>query len=462
MIDYLALPKFLYFSQFQRMPGRVPLENTLQRVRGNQKLEDEEKTFLDFCSFAGTTIDELASIQNYEKLKSKFEGASNKITQQIFRYWSQNKYLRVLFSRDPGEVGDAPPFNTGTVFNTRIWNELHMSSVPFDERSAGFVWFFSFLVMFSQVRRTHGDDLIILLDEPGLSLHAKAQADLLRFIDTELAPKHQVIYTTHSPFLVPPDKLTSVRTVEDVLVEVPGERPEVHGTKVSSDILKVSRDTLFPLQGALGYEITQSLFVGKNTLLVEGPSDVLYLNTMSTHLKEAGREALHVGWVMCPVGGIDKVAAFLALFNANMLNVCAFVDYAKGQKAKTADVKKLAEEVLKAGRLFLAHEYAGQDEADVEDLIGADGYLALVNEAYNLGPADRLVLPADGTRPPRIVKYVEEQLRLKPTVPQFDHYHPAEHLMMNRAGLVPKLPEHDKALDRFEAFFKDVNALVKA
>jgi predicted ATPase len=40
-----------------------------------------------------------------------------------------------------------------------------------------------------------------LLDEPGLTLHGKAQADLLRYIEQRLLPDHQVIYSTHSPFM---------------------------------------------------------------------------------------------------------------------------------------------------------------------------------------------------------------------------------------------------------------------
>ena len=105
----------------------------------------------------------------------------------------------------------------------RIYNQLHDMTVPFSDRSAGFVWFFSFLVLFSQVKKRHGN-VIILLDEPGLNLHAKAQGDLLRYFKEKLRPEHQVIYTTHSPFMVPPDDLASVRTVEDV-VRVRGPGP---------------------------------------------------------------------------------------------------------------------------------------------------------------------------------------------------------------------------------------------
>ena len=74
--------------------------------------------------------------------------------------------------------------------------------------------------------------------------------------------------------MVAPDKLTSARIVED-LVKVDGPRRLPIGTKVREDILTTDPDTLFPLQGALGYEITQTLFIGKHTLVVEGVSDIL-------------------------------------------------------------------------------------------------------------------------------------------------------------------------------------------
>ena len=143
-------------------------------------------------------------------------------------------------------------------------------TVPFDDRSAGFTWFFSFLVKFSQVRKKQGN-VIILLDEPGLNLHAKAQSDLLRYFKDKLEPNHQVIYTTHSPFMVPTDNIMSVRTVEDVVKYREGEEPEVLGTKVGDDVLSTDRDTLFPLRGALGYELSQSLFVGEHTLARRRP-----------------------------------------------------------------------------------------------------------------------------------------------------------------------------------------------
>jgi energy-coupling factor transporter ATP-binding protein EcfA2 len=454
-INALSLPRFLYFSQYQRMPGEVPLTD-LQRKQGADQLTDGDRTFLAFCDFAGAPLDQVATLNKFEAMNSRFEGASAKITEQIFKYWSQNRFLRVEFRRTAAEPGDAAPFNVGYIFRTRILNTLHAATVSFDDRSAGFVWFFSFLVVFNQMKKTHGNNVILLLDEPGVSLHAKAQADLLRYFKEKLAPDHQLIYTTHSPFMVPPDDLPSVRTVEDVIVEKPGEVPEVFGTKVRADVLEADRDTLFPLQTALGYEITQSLFIGKNTLVVEGPSDLLYLKTYSEQLRQAGKKGLDPAWTIAPVGGIDKVSAFMSLFGANHLNVAVLVDAASGQKNKVKSLEQQAA-VMKRCHVFKIGPYVGRDDADVEDMIGAQGYVDLVNAYYNLAAADKVNLPA-GSPPTRVVKFIEEQLRVHPKGIDFDHFAPAEHLMTHRTSLLTQLSDSANALAAFEKLFADVNA----
>jgi predicted ATPase len=445
------LPKFVYFSQYNRMQGRVALAPLQQKISQSQKLEDSEQTFLDFCAFANTTLNELATIARFETLTAKFEGASSKITQKIFKYWTQNRFLRVLFSRNTALAQDPAPFNTGEIFNIRIRNELHDSSVPFDERSAGFVWFFSFLVFFSQMKKKY-KDLIILLDEPGLTLHARAQSDLLRYFDEELAPHHQVIYTTHSPFMIPPEFMR-VRTVHDVWYEKDGEMI-VEGTKVGDDVLSTDRDTVFPLQTALGYEMTQSLFVGKNTLCVEGPGDILVLQAFSETLLKAKRTSLKREWTICPVGGITKIAAFASLFGGNKLNIAVLVDYAMGDKKKVEDLRR--HELLKAGRVFTADSYAGQPEADIEDIIGADNYVALVNATYNLSGTQAVAVP--GTMPTRIVKHVEAHFQTLPLgAPEFDHFAPSRYLIERGTAF---LPDEPGALARFEKLFVDLNGLL--
>jgi energy-coupling factor transporter ATP-binding protein EcfA2 len=279
-----GLPQFMYFSHYDRMAGQLRIDNLSDRKTNGPKLETGETVFLDFLEFAGTSIEEISSATTYEGLNAKCEAASNNITGQLQDYWTQNPHLEIEVRVTKAEPNDPAPFNAGIIARARVRNNLHRVTVPFSERSAGFIWFFSFLVKFAQVRKS-GGSLMLLLDEPGLTLHGKAQEDLLRYFSDKLLPNHQVIFSTHSPFMVPADKMLSARIVEDRTRQEKSGRWTTDGTKVNSEVLATDPDTLFPLQGALGYEITQTLFVGKNTLLVEGPGDLLHLSAFSRALK---------------------------------------------------------------------------------------------------------------------------------------------------------------------------------
>lgn len=453
IIDFLKLPKFFYFSSYDRMSGQVALEQMLSK-KTNKTLDRNDQVFIAFLGLVGTTLEEMAKLDKFEPMIAKLESVSNRISREIFTYWSQNKNLKVLFRLDAGRPGDPAPYNSGNILRTRVENTIHEASVSFDERSTGFVWFFSFLVLFSQFKKTHGENVILLLDEPGTSLHAKAQDDLLRYFEEKLIPHHQVIYTTHSPFMVPADNIMAARTVEDVVKrDSQGNVVEVLGTKVSDDVLSVDRETLFPLQGALGYEITQTLFIGKNSLLVEGPSDLLYLKAYSAELAREGRISLNKAWTITPVGGVDKVGAFMSLLYGNKLNVAVLADLAKGQKKKIDDLRK--SRLLSEAQILTANTYAGTAEADIEDMIGREGYIALVTQAYKL---QTLAVANPGTE--RVVKDVEDAFRILPApTPEFDHFLPSSFLIENPAVL-KSLPGYAEALDRFEKLFTDLNALL--
>ena len=264
-------------------------------------MEEGDRVFLALLETIGRSVDDLERIDQHEMLTAELEAASNRITQEVFRYWTQNQRLRVQFSLQRALPGDPAPFNEGWIISTRIQNTRHGDTINFDERSAGFVWFFSFVVWFDQIRSIIGEDLVLLLDDPGLSLHAHAQSDLLRYIEEQLAPKYQVVYTTHSPFMIDASKLYRARTVENVYLEVPegvlvppGQDP---GTIVGDHDLSTNRDTLYPLQAALAYEVSKSLFTADNTVLVDGPSDVLYFQWFKRKLASLGRTPwMTVGW----------------------------------------------------------------------------------------------------------------------------------------------------------------------
>ena len=460
MIKILSpnMPKFFYTSHFDRMSGEISINQIQSDIQQNT-VTPSDQIFLDFLEYAGTSIDDLKGASRHEDLTAKCEGASNEITDEIFQFWSQNDALKVVIDIAEGKSGDKPPFNSGTIVKIRIENTNHRVTVPLSERSAGFVWFFSFLSQFKQLKKTAGN-AIILLDEPGLTLHGKAQSDLLRYIEERLLPEHQVIFTTHSPFMVPAERMADVRIVEDV-IKHEGRKPTVLGTKVSSDALSVDKDTLFPLQAALGYEITQSLFIGKNTLLVEGPSDILYLQAFSAALENRKREGLDSRWTICPSGGIDKILPFASLFGANKLNIAVLCDLASGDKSKIERLRK--SNVLKASQIFTAADFTNKSESDIEDFLHPELFVRLLNSAYGLSKKNILsVAKLDAAlSTERIVKKTEAAFRSMPQdVQEFNHFYPSDWLIRNPTFLVDS-SELDETLDRFEEFFKVINKVLQ-
>jgi len=446
------IPKIVKFSEYYRLPGRVAINDLRQKISQNTT-SFNERVFLALLDLAGTSIDALTSVQKTEQLYMQMEAISNQLTDEIFEYWSTNAHLSVKFDVREGKPGDPVPFNSGLVFHTRVENLRHRATVDFDERSSGFIWFFSFLVWFSQVKKNYGQNLMLLLDEPGLTLHGKAQADLLRYFNEKLRPKYQLIYTTHSPFMVDPDYLLSVRTVEDR-----SEGKTILGTKVEGQSLTVERDTVLPILGALGIEITQTLFVGKHTILVEGPSDLLYLKWFSHILRTGGRPGLDPRWTISPVGGIRKIASYATLFSTQPLNIAVFSDFHFGDKNEIERLRK--GDLLKKGQVLTAEAYAGKSEADVEDMIGRPMYVRLVNKAYGLTGAQALRESPNDQSTGRVLEEVEQHFRLLPPgAPEFDHFTPAAFLMEHGAQF-KGTPELEQALARFDRLFADFNAML--
>ncbi|MFL5943689.1 MAG: AAA family ATPase [Gaiellaceae bacterium] len=420
-------PRFLYFDQYSVMPGRV----SIPQLQAGGELTSGERTALALLKLAGA---ETAAFNqaDYEARKAELEAASNAITKEVFDYWSQNKDLRVELDLDfnaPATAeGHEPPF-----LEIRIQNLRHGVSLNFGERSAGFVWFFSFLVAFSEYRNE--SSLVLLLDEPGLGLHAAAQLDLLRYIEERLAPHHQVVYSTHSPFMVDPTELQRVRTVEDV---DPG------GTTISEDVLATSAETIFPLQAALGYDLAQTLFVGPDNLVVEGPADYLYLTVLSDRLRELDRTSLDPRWVIVPVGGLDKIPTFVALLGAQ-LNVAVVMDSASGGSQKIDSLVKRG--IIEKKKVIPLNSITSTNEADIEDMFDEALYLQLLKDA-GISVTKSKLKPGN-----RIVPRVEQALG-----GPFDHYRPARHLLEKQVDLLPNVDE--PTLARFEDLFTRVNSLL--
>jgi hypothetical protein len=468
-----AIPRFVYFDDYRLLPGRLNLTGLQQRVAQSANkssvLTGQDRAVLGLLRMAKVDLAELLKAKTYESITAKLEAFSNKVTDRVFKYWKQNDQLevRVDVRETPGEE---PPFNNGPNLQIRIYNKRHRVTVGFDQRSRGFIWFFSFLVWFDSVRAQldTSADLVLLLDEPGLNLHALAQEDFLRYID-DLAAKHQTIYSTHSPFMVHGDRLHQVRLVED--------RKEL-GTVVTDDVSGSDPKTVFPLQAALGYTIAQNLFISKRNLLVEGPADLVYLQQASAALQAVGRTGLREDVTIVPVGGLDNVATFVALLGGNKLEMVVLHDLSNKphqrleqlQRDKVVNTKHVLNYGMFRGAVEGGKKAGGRGAArvvteetgpapstDIEDLISPASYLDWFNATFAKALEKRTIAVDDLPPGDRIVERLErylaaEGIELRPSK-GFNHYAVANHV----AGNSKKLDK--ETLNRFEALFVTVNEL---
>jgi hypothetical protein len=436
------LPRFFYFSEYSTMRGRVSLPD-LKAKEASGLADEADRTFLSLLQTANADLSAFEA-GDFEELIRELEGVANGITEDAFTYWRQSPGLRVMIQMSPGNPGDEPPLNRGPVVNLRIYNPKHAVTVPFDERSRGFVWFFSFYAYFSNIAEHPQRRTVLLLDEPGLSLHATGQRDVLAFIERKLAPKHRVIYTTHSPFLVDPRRIDQVRTVQDL----------DHGTTVSADAYHTDSETAFPLHAALNFELAQTLVTGQHCLLVEGPSDLLYLQLLSQACREAGLCALDPQWVVTPVGGADKVSAFASLHGSAARNVAMLIDAGPRDQQR---IKALQDgSRLGAKSLIQISDFAAGKEADIEDLFAPAFYCAIVSGAYAKDLPGTLK-PSDlKSRLPRITARVDQYFKNHDIAcGAFSRYRSAAYFLCEQQAFLPAL--NTATLKRAAQMFERIN-----
>lgn len=427
------LPHFLYFSDYDLLPGTVSISR-LQSVN-EYELDPGERTALSLLRLAGVATDEFTE-ENYEARKAALEAAANTLTDEVFEFWRQNQNLEVEL-----DIEFRSSDETGTKLDTpepwlqiRIRNTRHRVTLNFSERSRGFVWFFSFLAYFSEYRNS-GRRLLLLLDEPGLNLHGTAQEDLLRFIEERLASDYQIIYTTHSPFMIDSQRLERTRLVEDL---------ERVGTVVKDDALGTSGETQFPLHAAIGIRATQTLFIGQNSLIVEGNADLMYLKTVSAELERRGMEGLSSDWVITPVGGLDKMPTFVALLGAQV-HVVALHDSPAGGVQKLDDLVRKG--VIDPKQLVPLTDFIDGKEGDIEDMFDVDWYLELLGES-GIGSVQESDL---ARKKGRVVARIED------SIGEFSHYAPARYLASE-----PALAERvsDDAAQRWSSLVSRLNSLL--
>ena len=432
------LPTFVYMDDYKIFRGSAQLDEVKQRndSKGRNALTSEDETLITIMEMAGLDLDEQVAkgqAEDKEQRMLDLDDASLSLTNEIASRWSQKKY-EVRFEAD------------GQHFITWVKDVGATGLVPLEDRSKGFQWFFSFDMMFMYETQGKFENAIILLDEPGLHLHAAAQTDLLKRMKA-YAEKNQLIYTTHLPFMIDFTRLDNIYVAEESQKE---------GAKVHKNWATADKDSRFTLQAALGLSWSQSLFVGQYNLVVEGVTDFWFLMTMSTLLRDAGQDGLDELLVVTPVGGASKAAYVGTILHGQKLNVAVLLD--SDQEGKSAYEQLVYQWILDEKHVLRLGDVLGvKEQRTLEDLFDEVYYMGHVNAAYQKELAGQpLTISPDRSRP--IIGRVEEALKAK-GVDKFNKGRVGKRIMVDLP--MKKLADLPKdTLDNFTKVIAAINGIV--
>jgi len=365
------MPYFLYFGEYEVLDSAIYMPEFVQRVNADDK---SPKTRVQRALFkhVGADIAELSALGHHQhgqggfqagvqeqvdKLTILADSAQQAMTKKFSDWWEQRRHT---FNYQ---------FN-GDYFRIWVSDDLDPAKVELEQRSQGMRYFFSFYLVFLVEADEGHLDCILLLDEPGLHLHGTAQAKLIHFFE-KLSQQNQLFYTTHSPFMIDGAHLERARAVY--------ETPE--GTKVSADVWPRDKDTLFPLQAALGYSVCQTLFVARRQVLVEGLTDYMLLSVLNERLKADGKPALEDDIVLLPMGGTTNLAPLGSLLIGHDVEVAILLD---SDKAGESAIKKLRNVIADVDSRCVRISDALEDDnvEELEQLMPAEYYLGAVQRAY--------------------------------------------------------------------------------
>lgn len=428
-----TMPKFIYVDEYPELDGHQDIAAYLQR-KSQGTLSYGDNNFEKLCKVAGLKPQELQTLleqNDHETRNQLVNRASAVVTSEIKRLW-KDRALKIRFNLDAQHLD--------TILSDPT--SAYDVEVNLNERSRGFQWFFAFYVTFSaDTDGGNAENAVLLLDEPGLYLHAKSQSDLLLHLEKDFA--NQILYSTHSPFMVPTHALDSVRTVSI---------SEEKGTTVTNDPSGDAK-TLFPLQAALGYSVAQSLFIGANNLVVEGVTDFWILSAVNAYMGDNGRVSLNPLLTITPAGGAQKVSYMVALLTSEELNVVVLLDDEKASKETKGDLLK-AKLIDEKNVVFVSDAFSIPPvESDIEDIFDANVYESLIKESYKEELKGKEFKPNDNI--PRIAKRMDKALAELGI--GFHKTRPSRLLLSKMASNPDDVLTPD-ALDRFEKLFAVINA----
>lgn len=381
------LPKFVYYSNYGNLDSEIYLPHVLENMQRPDLGSREEakvrtlKVLFEFVKLDPQEILELGKetpaelgrpteqqIQDISERKKErdvlLQSAGTKLTEKFRDWWKQGEY-RFKFQAD------------GNHFRIWVSDDKRPEEIELENRSTGLQWFLSFYLIFLVESADSHAGAILLLDEPGMTLHPIAQRDLSSFF-ASLSDTNQILYTTHSPFLVDPDHLDRVKAVY-----VGNEGT----TQISSDLRAGEKNpaqtrSIYPVHAALGLSVSDTLLQGCQPVVVEGPSDQLYLSAVKNYLISKGAIKPKREMVFVPSGGAKGVAPIVALLSSanESLPYVVLDSDAPGQgmaKHLLSNLySRVPERVIQVGSLRTI------ENAEIEDLFPAEFLARIIDRFY--------------------------------------------------------------------------------
>lgn len=435
------IPKFIYFNNYDVIQSAINVPLFLQEMTQNPSATKIRTTKCLF-KHVGIDIEEIQrlnpsrpnlgaedSIRMTDERHVKMSSASEEMTRRFSDWWEQRRHR---FRYDV----DGPSF--------RIWvsDDLDPSDIELDQRSEGLQYFFSFYLIFLVEAEGEHRNSILLLDEPGLHFHGTQQGKMISFLE-KISGENQILYTTHSPFMIDADHLERVRVVYE---------DKDGTTKVSEDVWPKDRDTLFPLQAALGYSIAQTLFYAKRQLVVEGITDYWILKAASEALRKMGRVGLREDIIIVPAGGVNKMLPLASMLKGHGIEIAILLDGDEPGRRRGKEVQKSLLSDNNQRCVFLG-DYFTNKGGTIEDIFQRDLYLKAVTEAYNL---KEINLTEEESKLENISKSVELAFK-RLGYEEFHKWRPAR-IILDWIGLESnKISE--ETFNIFDNIFNDVNKL---
>jgi len=270
-------PVFEVFEDFgSLLPNRIDMDDI---ISGNDKVEGYKaaRNFLTIAALDYSFFQQPSS----RILKQKIENLNYTLTTNFQDFWQQsigrNNKIHIQFELDHynASCGD----KAGKPY-LEFWIKDEGERLYPKQRSRGVRWFLSFYMELKAAANLNNRNMVLLIDEPGVSLHARAQEDVLKVFE-DIKDKIQVIYTTHSPHLVEINKLHRILAVQ---------RDDLDSLRSTTRILDplrlsaASPDTLTPLQSILGNPVAGEGFSSKKFNLIVNDTGSYYLLNAIIHL----------------------------------------------------------------------------------------------------------------------------------------------------------------------------------